>query len=181
MRKVHPISGYMMSLTVLFLILVVPSLFWLLIVALDHEQVADYGTPAWYIFIGLLVICFLMIGIVYFKHRFEYVGIWKAKANGIFVTSLLGIGFTINYEDMKYIGIEYGIINGAKQFWIYISNHPIESKYLHHINYMPIRRDCLRIQYSKAVFNELLGVLPPILKKQLERSYSVIRLHKEED
>ncbi len=181
MKTFHPISAYMMAMSIIFLVLVTPAALGILIWGLNPDMVTDYGTPVWGVFIGVSVSCLLAVWIVCYLHRFEYLGIWKIKENGIFVTSFLGSRFNLSFEDIRYIGIEHCILSGTKQFWIYLSAHPIEKKYLQHINNMPIRSDCIRIQYSKAAYNDFLSVLPPNQKKQLTRACSVIRLYHADD
>ena len=92
-----------------------------------------YGNRLWYACLGRLhwseCVCLLAVWIVCYMHRFEYLGIWKIKENGIFVTSFLGSRFNLSFEDIRYIGIEHCILSGTKQFWIYLSAHPIEKKY----------------------------------------------------
>ena len=97
----------------------------------------------------------------------------------------------IYYSDIKYLGIDYRILNFTRQFWIYFreDDFPPEGKNKHHpfrnyvftkrIDHIDMRN--IRVQFTQRVFDDLVYYLPTKLSKQLNRCYSVIRLYHEDD
>ena len=97
----------------------------------------------------------------------------------------------IYYSDIKYLGIDYRILNFTRQFWIYFreDDFPPEGKNKHHpfrnyvftkrIDHIDMRN--IRVQFNQRVFDDLVYYLPTKLSKQLNRCYSVIRLYHEDD
>lgn len=84
---------------------------------------------------------------------------------------------TFYYGDMHHIGIDYGLLEGRKQFWIYFSKTPIPTKCYHRINRMKPSRSFMRVQYCKKTYERLVANTPPQISNQLRKCYSTIRLH----
>jgi hypothetical protein len=49
---------------------------------------------------------------------------------------------------MKYIGIDYSLIEGRPEFWIYFSTNPVPVEYTHKIAAYRINKGFLRILYT---------------------------------
>ena len=96
----------------------------------------------------------------------------------------------IYYSDIKYLGIDYRILNFTRQFWIYFreDDFPPEGKNKHHpfrnyvftkrIDHIDMRN--IRVQFNQRVFDDLVYYLPPKLSKKLSSCYSIIRLYHED-
>ena len=81
------------------------------------------------------------------------------------------------YSDMHHIGVDYGLLEGRKQFWIYFSKTPIPAKYYHRINQMKLTNSFMRVQYCKKAYERLVANTPPQVSDQLRKCYSTIRLY----
>lgn len=88
---------------------------------------------------------------------------------------------TLFYSDIKYVGIDFGMLSVTRQFWIYFSKTELPYKYHHRINRVPFTKNTMRVQYNKKTYNILLETLPPKLSKQLNNGYSIFRTYHEED
>ena len=117
-------------------------------------------------FIGTILDSFSFWGIVVFNSIYL-----EAKAP-------LRRTIKIDYSEVRDIGIDFGVINYSRQFWIYISKTRIDPRYLRAIHQLPINKNTIKIQYSQEVFDVLLHVLPPHLKNQLEKAKSVVCVYK---
>lgn len=84
---------------------------------------------------------------------------------------------TFYYGDMHHIGVDYGLLDGRKQFWMYFSKTPIPAMYYHRINRMKPSRSFMRVQYCKKTYERLVANTPPQISNQLRKCYSTIRLH----
>lgn len=84
---------------------------------------------------------------------------------------------TFYYSDMHHIGVDYGLLDGRKQFWMYFSKTPIPAMYYHRINRMKPSRSFMRVQYCKKTYERLVANTPPQISNQLRKCYSTIRLH----
>jgi hypothetical protein len=78
---------------------------------------------------------------------------------------------------MHHIGVDYGLLDGRKQFWMYFSKTPIPAMYYHRINRMKPSRSFMRVQYCKKTYERLVANTPPQISNQLRKCYSTIRLH----
>ena len=96
----------------------------------------------------------------------------------------------IYYSDIKYLGIDYRILNYTRQFWIYFrqDDFPPERntrnpfrKYVFTQRIDRIDMRNVRVQFNQKVFDDLVYYLPPKLSKQLNSCYSIIRLYHEDD
>lgn len=96
----------------------------------------------------------------------------------------------IYYSDIKYLGIDYRILNYTRQFWIYfrqddfpperVTRNPFR-KYVFTKRIDRIDMRNVRVQFNQNVFDDLVYYLPPKLSKQLNSCYSIIRLYHEDD
>ena len=75
------------------------------------------------------------------------------------------------------MGIDFGIVSGSRQYWIYFSEEIIPAKYVHKIHKLPVSRKCMRIQYSDARFQELLDMLSERQRKDLIKARTILRVY----
>ena len=78
----------------------------------------------------------------------------------------------------SYIGIDFGLLNGKKQFWIYFSIDPVPLAYYHNILKAKPSKTYMRVQYSTEVYNLLIENTPIGISQQLRKSYSTVLLYK---
>lgn len=83
----------------------------------------------------------------------------------------------LRYDKIREVCIDYGIVNGVKQFWICFSRVPIPPQFHHNIVRMALSADMFRIQYSKKAFDVLMKNVPNDMQKRLEKCQSTIRLY----
>lgn len=167
-HRIHLLYPYMFSLAILNLALEIGG--WMIAYLIGRSVKDD---SIFYI-IGAVVL--FMVGI-YIWNGYEFLGLWRIKEDGICFYSLLRRPRMLLYSQIRYIGIDFGILNGVRVFWIYFSELPIEEKYRNNIIRKPFKKNSMRISYNKKAFDELVKGLPADLSKRLERSYSVIRLY----
>lgn len=70
---------------------------------------------------------------------------------------------------MKYIGIDYSLIEGRPEFWIYFSTNPVPVEYTHKIAAYRINKGFLRILYTPKNYELLIRNTPPEISRQLRR------------
>lgn len=109
---------------------------------------------------------------------YEVLGYMEIQEDRLLFGSLFRRKREIRYSEIAYIGIDYGVLSGHKQFWIFFSKEKVPQKYFHNINRMKLSSQTMRIQYSRKVFEALVFYLPKNLSKKLAASYSIIRLNK---
>lgn len=85
------------------------------------------------------------------------------------------------FSDICTIGIDYGMLEGSKQFWIYFGVVPFPRKYIHNIIRLKPSKKLMRIQFSQDVFDKLVKNTPLPISRELEKAYSVIRTYKAYD
>ena len=108
---------------------------------------------------------------------FSFWGTVRISGTGVIAVAPFRRRITINFEEVNCIGVDYGVVNGSRQFWIFISKIAIEPKYFRKIHKLPINKNVVRIAYSPKVFEAFLLNLPMPLRKQLEKGQSVIKTY----
>ena len=83
-----------------------------------------------------------------------------------------------SYADMKYIGIDYSLIEGRPEFWIYFSTNPVPVEYTHKIAAYRINKGFLRILYTPKNYELLIRNTPPEISRQLRKCYSTVLAYK---
>lgn len=177
MRKIHCISSYMMVLSSVFFVMIIPALSYIIWFFFQEDRMEGIGDPVWVVAVTMFIGCLVALVFIYIINGYEYWGLWKIENDGIRFFSLIRPGFLMNYADIQHVGIDYWNANGTRQFWIYFSKNKIDSKYLHRINRLPFTREHMRIQFSEEAYGELLKSLPADKAKQLNRAHSVIRAY----
>ena len=171
--KIRPISTYLFSLSIMtFLLLSLPSawVYYLL-----------KGTDDVFTFCSIMAVIMLVYLINCIIHSFWYLGLYRLKDRGISFYAPLRKSIHVPYDSIRYIGIDFGIVSGSRQFWIYFSTEPIPAKYVHKIHGMPVNRKCMRVQYSDKRYQELLNVLPDKQKKELIKAATILRVYSDHD
>lgn len=130
--------------------------------------------------LSVVVIPFLILLVVLFIIRFEWCCFVEIQKERLLFKAFL-TQRSFYYRDMKYVGIDYGVLGGEKQFWIYFSKNPVAMKYYHNITRLKFKKDCMRVQYSKKVYEKLIRNTPSEVSQKLRNCYSVILLYKLEE
>lgn len=128
-------------------------------------------------FILLIAIPIVSILLVIIIDRYEYWGIVKITDDYLEICAL-GLTRRLYYQEISHLGIDYDIVGGKRQFWIYFSRVPIPMEYYHRITRLKYTKDTFRIKYNRQVYESLLHYLPPKLSRELGKHYSVVLLHK---
>lgn len=167
--RARPISTYLFSLSVLiFLLLSMPSA-WVCYLLRGTDDIYTFCTIMAVIMLIYLTNCII--------HSFWYLGLYKASEACISFYAPFRKSIYLPYDTIRYIGIDFGVVAGSHQFWIYFSEEPIPAKYIHKIHKLPVNRKCMRIQYSDARFQELLMVLSERQKKELIKAATILRMY----
>lgn len=171
--KTRPISTYLFSLSIMtFLLLSLPSA-WVCYLLRGTDDVFTFCSIMAVIMLVYLINCII--------HSFWYLGLYRLKDRGISFYAPLRKSIHVPYDSIRYIGIDFGIVSGSRQFWIYFSTDPIPAKYVHKIHGMPVNRKCMRVQYSDKRYQELLNVLPDKQKKELIKAATILRVYSDHD
>lgn len=128
----------------------------------------------------LLMLCTLVLycsGCI--ADGFSFWGTYQFTQSAVILRAPLRKKICIAYDDLQFAGIDYGMINGKYQFWIYASTAPIPTKYWGRINKLPITASTIRVQYSCEAYNLFSASLPLKLKKELEKGKTVINTYGE--
>lgn len=117
----------------------------------------------------------VLVGLV--GNAYTFYGFFSIGTDYIQISAFPRKTYRLDFSDVQIIGIDYDIISGKKQFWIYFSKKVIPMKYYHRMLKLPYSKDVIKISFSKKRFDILMKCLPERLKKDLGRSYSTIRLY----
>lgn len=141
------------------------------------EVLQDSNEMQFYTFFFSLI---FMLYLTLFCIRYEWATIVEIQEDRLLFKALF-TRRSFYYKDMRYIGVDYGVLEGRKQFWIYFSEKEIPMKYYHQINRLKFTKDCMRVQYYKKAYNKLVEHTPPEISKQLRKCYSTVLLYKLDD
>ena len=127
-------------------------------------------------FLGLISLCetYLVLS------RYELCGRMTFTSEELILRAPFRSTKRLRFDEIKYIGIDYGVYSGVRHFWIFFRKEPIPLKYQHQIHKETLTKDRIRIEYDKKIFDKIISSLPPKLGKQLSASYSVIRAYNAE-
>ena len=124
----------------------------------------------------LVAVIYLALLVTLFCTRYQWAAVAEICEDRIVFWALF-THRTFYYSDMHHIGVDYGLLDGRKQFWMYFSKTPIPAMYYHRINRMKPSRSFMRVQYCKKTYERLVANTPPQISNQLRKCYSTIRLH----
>lgn len=96
----------------------------------------------------LVAVIYLALLVTLFCTRYQWAAVAEICEDRIVFWALF-THRTFYYGDMHHIGIDYGLLDGRKQFWMYFSKTPIPAMYYHRINRMKPSRSFMRVQYAK--------------------------------
>lgn len=124
----------------------------------------------------LVAVIYLALLVTLFCTRYQWAAVTEICEDRVVFRALF-THRTFYYSDMHHIGVDYGLLDGRKQFWMYFSKTPIPAMYYHRINQMKPSRSFMRVQYCKKTYERLVANTPPQISNQLRKCYSTIRLH----
>lgn len=151
-----------------------------MLVACDLTLVTMWRYPGGKEVMILLFSLYFLLLLTLFCIRYEWATIVEIQEDRLLFKALF-TRRSFYYKDMHYIGVDYGVLQGSKQFWIYFSEKEIPMKYYHQINRLKFTKDCMRVQYYKKAYNKLVEHTPPEISKQLRKCYSTVLLYKLDD
>ena len=81
------------------------------------------------------------------------------------------------YSDIRHIVIDYSLESNQKLVWVVLSKTPIDSKYIHKVNRMPINSNQVRIVYSSKLDSALKRHLSETTLKQYYQCCSSLKIY----
>lgn len=108
-----------------------------------------------------------------FFRRYDWLSIVRLHEDKIVLWAMF-TRQSYSYADMKYIGIDYSLIEGRPEFWIYFSTNPVPVEYTHKIAAYRINKGFLRILYTPKNYELLIRNTPPEISRQLRKCYSTV-------
>lgn len=134
------------------------------------------------IFQGVLFIAGLSVILlgVLLRSRYEYFGRIEIYPDRVVFRTLFCKPRVFLYSELADIGIDYGFLSlDHRQFWIYFSKVPLDTRYTHNILRLPFSAESMRVQYRRELYDALLDAMPlDRIGKRLARSHSVIQLYR---
>ena len=112
-----------------------------------------------------------------FFRRYDWLSIVRLHEDKIVLWAMF-TRQSYTYADMKYIGIDYSLVDGRPEFWIFFSKEPIPMRYCHKIRGHHISKSFLRILYSPRNYELLIQNTPPEISRQLRKCYSTVLAYK---
>ena len=174
-RHVYPYLALLSYILIVIMLGFLLSVFWLCDVRpADFLSIRELPTAA----VGYLCVVglsWLTIIIVFYCEAFIYLGRFCLKPDSIVLSSPLRRKICLRYDEINYAGIDYAIVNGQYQFWIYLSTCPIPERFWGKINKMHFTKNTVMVVYSQEVYKDFMKVLPENLQKLLEKGTSVVR------
>ena len=130
---------------------------------------------------ALVFACTLGLAIIFLSNSFEYFGTVSLFSDRLVFQAPLRKPKVFIFAEIKDVGIDYGIVSGQKQLWIYFSKTLLPKEYVHRIVRLPYSENAMRIQYRKELYEDLIrNVSYETVGKKLRRSISAVRLHQED-
>lgn len=174
MKKVRFLTDPDMFKAALLFIVLIPAYVGLVWLLLGSPLIELLRAPEFPILLGgpYFVMLFIL-----FLFRYQWAAVAEIQADRL-VLRALGTHRDFLFADMHYIGIDYGIYEGKKKFWIYFSSSPVPLKFYHNMRKAKITREFARIRYRKKVYDLLCENTPSDVSDQLRKSYSVVLLYK---
>ncbi len=83
----------------------------------------------------LVAVIYLALLVTLFCTRYQWAAVTEICEDRVVFRALF-THRTFYYSDMHHIGVDYGLLDGRKQFWMYFSKTPIPAMYYHRINRM---------------------------------------------
>lgn len=169
-------TPYMLTLSIL-LIISFPASYMFMLIAIHESLECFLQDPGALQLTLLLLSLYIVLLVTLFAIRYQWAAIAEICADNIVFHAL----FTrriFHYRDIHYIGIDFGLLNGKKQFWIYFSIDPVPLAYYHNILKAKPSKTYMRVQYSTEVYNFLIENTPIGISQQLRKSYSTVLLYK---
>ena len=111
-------------------------------------------------------------------HRYDYFTVLHIRDDCLEFTTI-ATRRRMYYTEINYIGLDYGVIHGTKQFWIYYSKDPLPMKYYHNAHRIKCSNTTMRSRYDEILFESLCLYLPKKHSKELRKHYSAVRANKE--
>lgn len=112
-----------------------------------------------------------------FFRRYDWLSIVRLHEDKIVLWAMF-TRQSYSYADMKYIGIDYSLVDSRPEFWIYFSKEPIPMRYCHKIRGHHISKSFLRILYSPRNYELLIQNTPPEISRQIRKCYSTVLAYK---
>ena len=112
-----------------------------------------------------------------FFRRYDWLSIVRLHEDKIVLWAMF-TRRSYSYADMKYIGIDYSLIEGRPEFWIYFSTNPVPVEYTHKIAAYRINKGFLRILYTPKNYELLIRNTPPEISRLLRKCYSTVLAYK---
>lgn len=92
----------------------------------------------------LVAVIYLALLVTLFCTRYQWAAVTEICEDRVVFRALF-THRTFYYSDMHHIGVDYGLLDGRKQFWMYFSKTPIPAMYYHRINRMKPSRSFMRV------------------------------------
>lgn len=126
---------------------------------------------------GLICVlgCTMLSAIILAALLRESTGVITIENERIVLRSFLRKTIIFPFESISHIGIDFGVVNFHRQYYIYLSKAPLTRKYQHNLNQLKITESIIKIAYRDEVFETLISTLPQNLSKTLRASYSIFR------
>lgn len=139
----------------------------------DEMMQSDYALAFFFILtlaLALLII-FVMMG-------YECFGIVEIYSDKLVFRAVFHKTRIFLLSEICDVGIDYGVISGIKQFWIYFSKEKVDSRYVHNILRLPYSCTTMRVQYSKKVYDALMqDICCDKIRNKLIKSQSIISFY----
>ena len=170
----HLVAPHLFLLSALSIILITFAAYAGCFLLKDAYVETDYWLIC-LIWVCLYIFCCTM----FFLGGFLYLGAFQIQDTQILLFTPLRKRICLEYDEISDIGIDFAVINGRRQFWIYLCKDRLSEQYVHKLQHMPINGNQIKLLYTPLIYNELLSALPQALKKRLENSKTILQVYDE--
>lgn len=129
------------------------------------------GGSIFFCSISLVIFCTIFI------NRYAMVSVVEIYEDRIDLCALL-TRRSYYFCDINHIGVDYWLMQGEPEFWIYFSKEPVPMKYYHKINTHLNTKTFCRILYIPKNYNLLIQNTPPEISRQIRKCYSTVLAYK---
>ena len=116
----------------------------------------------------LLVLCLFIGGCL--GEMYCLCGTYQFTIDSVVMHAPFRKTIQIYYDEVKCSGIDYDLINGSYQFWIYLSKDYIPPKYCGRVSRLPITESTIRVLYSEGSIKSFISFVPETIKRELRKS-----------
>lgn len=174
-KKTFLVDSYLFGLSTMMTILIVYAFMHTMYLMVYHP--VSGGVLAQLITALLIVGLYITLFLALYVQSYSIWGYVRFFADRFLLSAPLRRKIVFFYSDIHHISIDYSLEAKEKVIWVVLSKSPIDTKYIHRVNRMPLNSNQVRILYSPELDSVLTRNLPKSTLKQYCRCRSLLKTY----